>query len=651
MRRLAVPGIVLSLLLAGGILLPVSLSSAQGPGGGATTRSGAPDPVIRFPSPDEPAVTSGDVQSDRGSLRALWFTWESQFTEGDLGGAKKTVDEIRKEARRLGASRPRLTEMALSAVAVSNRARLAGKDADAIAALEAASSFDPTLPDAEFAQADAALSRKEIVKAAKHYALGAGKIFQNVVPRKSAEVSFGIILGVTCFCAGLIVWLALLIRHSGSVLHDVHEMLDERLGEIPAAVVGWAFLFAPVFLGFSPPWAICFSLVVLWGYANPFEKITATFAQILLALSPVLLVASAGQAVAIRGPVYVGAVDLTEQRYDPAVIERLEELNAATPGNAELWYLLGSLYRDAGRINMAQRYFRQALEIDKTFAEAAVNLGVVLYIDGDVNQAIASFKLATEIKPTLAVAHYNLSVAYNENANFKDGSDSLNQAKALDPVAVSRWHEAGRDKEIRLQSADLGIDRARAKSVALEGDIGAASSNPWLNGASILLYVFILATPVVWWVRRKKWPYAGACVKCGRTYCRKCKAATESGIYCSQCVHIFLKKDGVAIDTKMQKVEDVKHFVRREEVIRRWSSIVFPGVAQALSGQSFRGLSLGFGFFFFLSAAFLVGRLYRPVVLPTRFFDFIGVVFGLIAFGFWIAANFRVVRPVRVEQK
>lgn len=629
---------------SGGGLLPtgLALALALGIATGAAAQSSPASAALDFPAPGQPRVTSTGNFGEGSGLRGLWFSWESQLAEGDVEGAKKTAEEIRKQAKRLGVIR--LTEMSLAASAAGHRAARAEKAAAAEEAFSRAVEFDPTLPDAEFAWADHLRRTNQFVPMLKHYGLGAAKIFQNVIPRRSIENSGAVILTLAAFAAALIVWMSLVLRHVGAFLHDVHEILDEKLGPFAAGAVGVAVLFAPLFLTFGPPYAISFSLLVLWGYAKPFERATATLTQLILALVPAALLFVAEQGVAIRGPIFVGAVDLAEHRYDPAIIDRLEELSASSPTNAELWYLLGSLYRDAGRNERAIAYFRKALELDKTLAEAAVNLGSVYYLDGDISASIRETRRALEIDPKLAIAHYNLSVAYNEMSNFEDGSKSLSEAKSLDENAVSRWV-----RDNRIQNADLPVARAKDKSLALEGDLSGKRRSHLANPTTILLFLLAILAPVAHLVRRSRLGYAGACVKCGRTYCRRCKAATESGIYCSQCVHIFLKKDGVAIDTKMSKVREVQQYLQREELRRRWSSVVLPGVAQVVSGQPFRGLLLGFGFFVCLFGALLAGRLYRPVVLPTGFFDALSVILALLALLFWVLANFRILRPIRVE--
>jgi hypothetical protein len=98
--------------------------------------------------------------------------------------------------------------------------------------------------------------------------------------------------------------------------------------------------------------------------------------------------------------------------------------------------------------------------------------------------------------------------------------------------------------------------------------------------------------------RRQGRGYASECQKCGRAFCRLCKPPGESALLCSQCVHVYLKKDGVAIETKLQKLEDVRRqrsfLVRMRLVLNTF----LPGSAAFLDSRVFTA-AIAFGLFAF----------------------------------------------------
>src|SRR5439155_18615140 len=99
------------------------------------------------------------------------------------------------------------------------------------------------------------------------------------------------------------------------------------------------------------------------------------------------------------------------------------------------------------------------------------------------------------------------------------------------------------------------------------------------------ILVAIGAAVLVDRLRARGHGYSSECQKCGRTFCRLCKPVGESTLLCSQCVHVYLKKDGVAIETKLQKVEEVKRRRWLEEKLRMAANVVLPGASAFLDSR------------------------------------------------------------------
>ena len=138
-----------------------------------------------------------------------------------------------------------------------------------------------------------------------------------------------------------------------------------------------------------------------------------------------------------------------------------------------------------------------------------------------------------------------------------------------------------------------------------------AASSPITIGAlaSLLLALLIFAF-------RKRTQYANACIKCGRTFCHRCKSARESTTYCTQCIHIYLKRDGVSLDTKRQKLEEVAGHQAGVTRRNRFFATILPGSAQLMEGRTVKGILGVFFFAAFVVTALLVGRL-GPALGPV----------------------------------
>jgi hypothetical protein len=120
------------------------------------------------------------------------------------------------------------------------------------------------------------------------------------------------------------------------------------------------------------------------------------------------------------------------------------------------------------------------------------------------------------------------------------------------------------------------------------------------------------------WLRRRRNGFAGSCIKCGRTFCHRCKSARESATYCTQCIHIYLKRDGVSLDTKKTKLEEVQDHQSGIVTRNRIFATILPGAGQMLEGRTLSGILGLFVFFLFVCIALLVGRL-APVMTSAEF--------------------------------
>ena len=136
-----------------------------------------------------------------------------------------------------------------------------------------------------------------------------------------------------------------------------------------------------------------------------------------------------------------------------------------------------------------------------------------------------------------------------------------------------------------------------------------------MNPITIGALAALLLELVVWWRRRRN-GYANACIKCGRTFCRLCKSARESATYCTQCIHIYLKRDGVSLDTKRAKLEEVSEHQGTMTRRNKLFATFLPGSAQVLEGRTVAGVIGMFLFLLFLSVAVLTGRL-APALGPV----------------------------------
>jgi len=244
-------------------------------------------------------------------------------------------------------------------------------------------------------------------------------------------------------------------------------------------------------------------------------------------------------------------------------------------------------------------------------------------------------------------ARYNLSLVYGETFRTVEAQEKLAEARALDNSLVTRFLDS--PTLVKVVSLGFSPAEARAKVSVLQHDSRSRRVLGHFHvGSEARTWVipFVLGIPLAiagafsldsW--RKKRLGYALSCQKCGRTFCRFCKPPGESPLLCSQCIHVYLKKDGVSIETKLQKVEEVKRRQGFEDRLRRALNLVFPGAELFLDGRIGKAVLILSLFFLGLVAALLRQDLAlspRPGAGPLLAGT---VLWGLLAAAAWVAGQ------------
>jgi Tetratricopeptide repeat. len=217
-----------------------------------------------------------------------------------------------------------------------------------------------------------------------------------------------------------------------------------------------------------------------------------------------------------------------------------------------------------------------ASQVSTAEVRALINRGDIRFVDGDFGAAQEDFQEALRRDPRDVRARYNLSLVYGETFRTVEAQEKLSEARALDNGLVTRFLDS--PTLVKVVSLGFTPDEARSKIALLQRDprsrrvlghfhVGSVVAT-WAVPLAVAIPFAFVAAFLFDSFRRKGHGYALACQKCGRTFCRLCKPPGESPLLCSQCVHVYLKKDGVSIETKLQKVEEVKRRQGIEDRLR-----------------------------------------------------------------------------------
>ncbi|HQN94839.1 MAG TPA: tetratricopeptide repeat protein [Thermoanaerobaculales bacterium] len=539
--------------------------------------------------------------------RALAASDREEFTE--------RVRQL--QARAADCQALRLTPYAEALVTWASR----HPDALGAVAVRAARELDPELPSSHFLVARWQWKRGSVVGAARSYIGGWWALFAFEPTRAMLGAAAG---GWVLLSLGWAILLAVLVQtvtFLPRVAHDAVELARLALRPANATVLALAVLVLPLFGGLGPTWLLMYLFALGWAYmATARQRVAAVVSCALLAVVVPLL--AAWQQATLRWPVLETRVAsmLDERRIDFPTLHELGDLDGGLGDNASFRVLLGELHRMHGDFDQARIEFQRAVLADAGNPMPRVFLGNLALEDGDVQLAIQMYNDAIRSDPREALAHRNLSFAYDQARRFKDGDAARTTAKE---IAGADWQELGipgRDARIRYPRLGREDVEAVMASVAARSSVATRMASArdrfvqslfsptslvfWLCGA--LGVVVLLARSGRMWTAQR-------CSKCGRTFCEKCKTASDNETLCSQCISVFLKRDLVAVDQQLAKQARVRRWDTVATVARRAAGVLLPGSHDLADGRPWLGLATGA-----LAWLCLLGALaWAPRVLPS----------------------------------
>lgn len=580
----------------------------------------------------------------RREVRGQWFAWLAAHDEGDPVLAAQKVEEIVRHAGKIGLKR--LTDLSLAATLMARRELAQGNAEKARWALDAAIRLDPDLPEARWSRVGLALSAERLaVPRELAGAIRAG--FVDLEGRRVLFVRASLLAVLTLAAAGAALAVLLVASGARRLFHDLREVAGQRLPRPADAVVAAAIFVLPILVTLDVGWLLLWLFVLSFGYAERRVKWAA-----FVGLMPLVMVApaldhAAAQLAVSASPVLRGAEALQERRYDQRVLDDLEGVKTLFPDDADLRFLLGCLYQQLGQNDRAVAEYTVAAQVSKAEVRSLINRGDIRFVDGDFGAAQEDFQEALRRDPRDVRARYNLSLVYGETFRTVEAQEKLTEARALDNGLVTRFLDS--PTLVKVVSLGFTPEEAREKVRLLQRDSRSRrvlghffvgrDARTWFVPFAVAVPLALFAAVALDSRRSRRRGYALACQKCGRTYCRLCKPPDESPLLCSQCIHVYLKKNGVSIETKLQKVEEVKRRQGFEGRLRRALNFVFPGGEIFLEGRIGKATAILALFLLGLLAATARQHLALsprpgagPLVAGT-------VLWGLLALAAWVAGQ------------
>jgi tetratricopeptide (TPR) repeat protein len=397
----------------------------------------------------------------------------------------------------------------------------------------------------------------------------------------------------------------MVVRYQAPLRHEIEEWLQHRGQGDFAAAGGWALLLLPLVVWIGAGWIAVWWTIVTFRFMRRRERVVA----LALLIATAFAVPGYRLAVGLYGLATDPKVKTTTAAaagaYEPDRIVKLQELVATYPDDPTYRFLLAGLYKNGRFFEEAFEEYGRVLELAPETWQARVNIGNIYFQTGQYAEATAQYGRAIEMRPRDVLAYCNMYLAQTESFRLNEATATFEKARAIDAGAVARVLEAGTQRRNRPMVVDATIDLGAIWKAALEGReledwlAGEPGGEPaWkalLNGLgnplSALALLSALACGLIAFLTRAR-PPAGRCTRCGRPYCAYCKSSGDAHAYCSQCVHLFVLQDGLALETKTRKLYEVETYARRSRLVRRLLSLVLPGSGLVLRGGALLGTAL-----------------------------------------------------------
>ena len=570
--------------------------------------------VIRLaPHTTEKAAESGservEIGAPRGGfsyaafearLESLWFQRKTLMASGSEEHATEKLEEIRSFCAEEGIKR--LEDLSGALIAETHRYLEEGNDALALSFLEFAETFDPQRPQIHLARAAV------YWKAGRGPIAATGELWRALIASVSRSIEdlsllsrLVFVLGLALLCASLTFALIMVSRHQAPFRHEIEEWSTTFLHGRWPEVLGWSVLLLPLLAWIGAGWTAVYWMVITFRFMSHRERV----ATVGLLLAGTLTVPIYAVAVGLYGtsadPAVRTTVTSVEGEYDPDRIVRLRRLVESHPEDPVYRFLLAGLYKNGRYFDEAFEEYKAVLELDPRFAPAFVNLGNIFYATGQYAVAITKYNQALEIDPDMFLSHFNLHLAQSEDFRFSPAEESLQQARRIDAERVARLladddvgdRPAAQDATLRMASVWQSAVSGGTPTLAAQHEGAATFLRPryLLNAFAAICLLALLGCAVISTVLRSSNP-ARRCIRCGRPFCKRCKSGGEGQEYCSQCLHLYVLRDGLAPETKSKKLFEIERYECGMRRIRLLAAALLPGAPQLLRGKTGLGLLL-----------------------------------------------------------
>ncbi len=523
-----------------------------------------------------------------------WRQFELQLKLGTVD--QNLINELIRLRNRNGI--PKITELAISALRFGDSKMAEGKPEVGLQLFRSAVSLDPTLSIAYYSQARAlmAISWANAPAAIRTAISGLFAPNKTLNGKLYLTSKYAFVVTATLLILGCAFALTMLAKYQRLLRHDTMEKYTS-LSTNTVNLLVWLVLFLPIFALSGVLWLAPFWLMIFWKYARPSERILSAifFLAFLLAYPVYHYVVKLSAASA--DPSIAPFIRVFSDGPSPRLLADFRDYSVEHDKDSDGTILLAHLYRADQNFMEGTRVLQKHILDHPDDARAYNNLGHIYFLQGETDVALRMVQKASDLDNRNAIYPYNLSILQRAKFNFSNAEESLGKSRQLNSQFVRNLEENPYSGLVdSVPTEQMILSRLQNKV----GPLRQYLFNPFSVFSLVLLGLALIRSVGL----SKKRDHAKECIKCGRPFCKRCQPAVKELRFCTQCLHIFVKKDGVSPASRKDKMREIEHHSRRQQTFLKASSLILPGFGNLYKNRIWFGTVLLFFWFLFLVLIF-----------------------------------------------
>jgi hypothetical protein len=307
---------------------------------------------------------------------------------------------------------------------------------------------------------------------------------------------------------------------------------------------------------------------------------------------------------------------------DTTALEKLKHRIDSGIASVDDYITYGLISKRRGNFDTAERMYKKAIEMNASNVIAYNNLANLYLITEKYDEALTQYNNALNLEPRSEIIRYNISRLFLRKKELDKSNAELAEAKRFNEDLISHLLKNSTPSINRFiynmePSFDLNLANLFKGEPAsthrlylpfehyITGGIVTSDVLFWL---AIMLVIIIGVTYL-----SRKITISHICQRCGKPVCKRCSPELHSDDECSQCFHIFTRRDVSDPKNRFLKEKEISSYQFLHDMTTKLLSIVIPGTIFIWQEKPVKGFIIlllsvsGFVSFFFFN---------RPNPLP-----------------------------------